>query len=166
MSSVVVAAALRRLAQQPVSTVEPEAVEALQDALAVEHAALWSYALAIAFLPTAQARQARDDADEHRELRSAIEQTLTDLGHRPVSAQPAYATPRPVTDAESAAELLVIAETDALAAWRSVMEHTVDRPLRRAALEALSKSTRRCARWRRIVGTSPAIPVFPGRPGG
>lgn len=148
----------------PVSTVEPEAVEALQDALAAEHAALWSYSLAVAFLPNRRAQQAREDADQHRELRAAIEQTLTDLGQRPVSALPAYATPKPVTDADTAAELLVIAETDALGAWRSVLEHTVDRPLRRAALEALTKATRRCAYWRRVVGSSPPIPTFPGHP--
>ena len=62
-----------------------------------------------------------------------IEQTLTQLGQRPVSAQPAYATPQPVTDAASAAGLLVVAETDAAAAWRSVWNAARDRGLREPA---------------------------------
>jgi hypothetical protein len=90
--------------------------------------------------------------------------TLTQLGQRPVSAQPAYATPQPVTDAASAAALLVTAETDAAAAWRSVLERSTDRALRRAGLQGLTDTAARCARWRAVVGTQPAVPVFPGRP--
>lgn len=146
------------------SSLDEEAAAALQAALAAEHAALWCYALAVAFLPPEQAEQARDDAEAHATLRTAVEQTLTDLGQRPVTAQPAYATPAPVVDDASAAELVLVAETDALAAWRSVLEHTTDRPLRAAALTALTDATLRCARWRAVVGRPPTIPVFPGRP--
>ena len=102
------------------------ALDALQDVLGTEHAALWCYALAVAFLPADQAAVARTDAAAHRELRGQIEVTLSQLGQRPVSAQPAYATLRPVTDAASAAGLLVTAETDAAAAWRSVLERSAD----------------------------------------
>jgi Domain of unknown function (DUF4439) len=141
------------------------AVGALQDVLATEHAALWSYALAVAFLVAPdQLAAARTDSAAHRELRAAVEVTLTQVGQRPVSAQPAYATPKPVVDAASAATLLVTAETDAAAAWRSVLERSADRALRRAGLDALTDTTARCARWRAAVGTTPAVPVFPGRP--
>jgi hypothetical protein len=140
------------------------AVAALQDVLATEHAALWSYALAVAFLPPDQVATARTDAAAHRELRAAVEVTLTQVGQRPVSAQPAYATPKPVVDAQSAAGLLVTAETDAAAAWRSLLERGADRSLRRAGLDALTDTATRCARWRAIVGAVPAVPVFPGRP--
>jgi hypothetical protein len=146
------------------SPIDAAAEAALQDALAAEHAALWCYSYAVAFLPAAQLAQARDDEDAHRALRGQIEQTLTRTGAQAVSAQPAYATPRPVTDGPSAAALVVVAETDALAAWRSVVERTSDRDLRGAALRALTDGTLRCARWRVVIGTPPAIPVFPGRP--
>ncbi|GAA1280483.1 hypothetical protein GCM10009609_50300 [Pseudonocardia aurantiaca] len=146
------------------SHIDAAAEAALQDALAAEHAALWCYSYAVAFLPAAQLAQARDDEDAHRALRGQIEQTLTQIGARAVSAQPAYATPRPVTDGPSAAALVVVAETDALAAWRSVVERSSDRELRGAALRALTDGTLRCARWRVVVGTPPAIPAFPGRP--
>jgi hypothetical protein len=138
------------------------AVDALQDALAAEHAALWSYGLAVAFLGPEQAAQAREDAAAHRALRGATETTLTQVGVRPVSAQPAYATPQPVVDAVSAAALALVAETDTLAAWRSVLERTDDRRLRQAALTALTDATLRCARWRVATATPPAIPLFPG----
>lgn len=147
-----------------VSTVDATATEAVQNALAAEHAALWAYSLAVAFLPQASLRQARADTEAHRVLRGAIEQTLAELGARPVSAQPAYAIPRPVTDGPSAAALAVVAETDALAAWRSVLERTTYRELRTAALDALTQGTLRCARWRVVTGDNPAIPIFPGRP--
>ncbi|MFC5993153.1 ferritin-like domain-containing protein [Pseudonocardia hispaniensis] len=146
----------------PVSTIDEAAAGALQDALAAEHAALWVYPMIVVYLPTGQADQARADASAHRTLRAAIEQTLTDIGARPVSALPAYALPRPVTDTASAAALAVVAETDTLAAWRSVLEHTTDVPLRAAALAALTEGALRCTRWRRIAGQTPAVPVLPG----
>ncbi|MEJ3657673.1 ferritin-like domain-containing protein [Actinomycetes bacterium KLBMP 9759] len=146
------------------SSIDEEAAAALQDALAAEHAAIWCYGLAIAFLGPELRGQARTDLDAHRELRKLIELTLTQIGARPISAQPAYATPQPVVNAETAAALAVVAETDALGAWRSVMEHTRDRGLRKASLDALTKGTGRCAAWRTAVGTAPAVPPFPGRP--
>ncbi len=145
------------------AAIDETATAGLQDALAAEHAALWCYGLAVAFLGPQQSAQAREDAAEHLRLRGALETTLTELGARPVSAQPAYTTPQPVTDAASAAVLAVVAETDALAAWRSVLERTTDRPLRRAALDALTAGALRCARWRAATDTLPAVPVFPGR---
>lgn len=145
------------------STIDEAATEALQDALAAEHAALWCYGLVVVYLGPEQGAQARADAEAHRGLRGAVETILTEVGARPVSAQPAYATPAPVTDAASAAALALVAETDALAAWRSVLERTTDRPLRRAALDSLTAGTLRAARWRVVLGTPPAVPVFPGR---
>ncbi|GAA0902144.1 ferritin-like domain-containing protein [Pseudonocardia zijingensis] len=143
--------------------IDDTAVAALQNALAAEHAAIWCYALAVAFLSGADATRAREDEEAHRELRSQVEETLTQLGAPAVSAQPAYATPGPVTDSESAARVAVVAETDALAAWCSVLERTRDRALRQAALDTMGAGTLRCARWRLAVGEPPAIPVFPGR---
>lgn len=138
-------------------------VEGLQDALAAEHAALWCYSLAAAFLTGPAADQANKDARDHLRLRGAVERTLSTLGAPAVSAQPAYATPEPVVDADSAAALLRVAETDALAAWRSLLERSTDPGIRRPALQALTDGTLRCARWRVVTGTPPAIPAFPGR---
>ncbi len=144
--------------------VDPATTDALQAALGAEHAALWVYSLIVAFLPAGQQKQARADDEAHREVRSQIQQTLTQIGTRPISAQPAYSVPKPVTDGPSAAALAVVAETDVLAAWRSVAERTSDQALRRAAIGALTAGTLRCARWRAILNSTPAVPTFPGRP--
>ena len=138
------------------------AIDALQGALATEHAALWCYALAVAFLPPDQAAQARADADAHRNLRSRVAQTLTDVGKRPVSAQPAYATPWAVVDAASAAALAAVAESDTMAAWRSILERTTYVELRQVAITTLTAATVRLARWRTVNGDAPAVPDFPG----
>jgi hypothetical protein len=140
------------------------AIAALQDVLGTEHAALWSYALALAFLAPEQRDSARTDAAAHRELRAELEATLTRAAQRPRPAQPAYVPPRPVVDAASAGALLVAAETDAAAGWRSVLERTTDRELRRSALGVLTATATRTARWRTAIGAEPAVPVFPGRP--
>jgi len=147
-----------------VSTVDDTAAAALQNALGAEHAALWSYALILAFLPDALTRQAREDELAHTTLRGAIEQTLTQIGRKPETALPSYATPKPVTDGASAAALAVTAENDCLVAWRAVIERTTDQGLRQAALKALTDATLRAARWRVVAKTPPAIPVFPGQP--
>jgi len=138
-------------------------IGALQDALAAEHAAVWAYTLVVAFLPADEADRARADAEAHRKLRAAVEATVSQLGKRPVAAQPAYTTPQPVVDAESAAALAEAAETDTMVAWRSVMERTSTRDVRAGALETLAASTVRCSRWRATVGSAPAIPAFPGQ---
>ena len=48
------------------------AVGALQDVLGTEHAALWSYSLAVAYLPPQQLADARADAAAPRERRAQI----------------------------------------------------------------------------------------------
>ena len=60
-----------------------------------------------------------------------------------MSAQPAYATPQPVTDPASAARLAVVAETDCQTSWRALLEQTTDRGLREAGLKALTDATGR-----------------------
>ena len=80
-----------------------------------------------------------------------------------VSAQPAYAAPQPVVDGVSAGALLVSAETDAIAAWRSVTERSSSVPLREAGLKAMVECTGRLAYWRGVTERSPVVPVFPGR---
>ena len=138
-------------------------VDALQRALATEHAALWSYGLALAFLPTDRLATARTDLDTHQQLRGVLEQLISVARGTPAPALPTYRPPRPVTDGPSAAALLALAESDALAAWRSVLEHTADRALRQRGLAALTAGTARAARWRAVAGDIPAIPQFPGQ---
>src|SRR6185503_5739755 len=119
------------MTQTPTSTIDGPTTQALQATLGAEHAALWCYSLAVAFLVEPQQSQARRDADVHRELRGRIEQTLTQLGQQPV------------TDPASAARLAVVAETDCQTSWRALLEQTSDRGLREAGLKALTDATGR-----------------------
>ena len=99
----------------------------------------------------------------HKSLRTSVTEALAGLGQRPVSAQPAYNPPQPVVDSVTAGALLVAAESDTTAAWRSLIERAPTTQLRTAALGWLTDSTGRVAYWRSVTDRAPAVPVFPGR---
>lgn len=142
-----------------------DSVDVLQAALAAEHAAVWVYGLAGAFVSKGLAGQLGEAAVEHRARRDATERMLIDAGAQPVPAEPGYLIPEPVTDTASALRLAITAETDAAAAWRSVIERgPIDPVLRAAAVEALSRAAVRAVRWRATAGITPLTVPFPGMP--
>ncbi|TVT19375.1 DUF4439 domain-containing protein, partial [Amycolatopsis rhizosphaerae] len=137
------------------SPVPAEAVAPLQQALDAEHAAVWIYSLVSAFLSANYEAGLNDGAAEHRRRRDACVRMLTAAGATPDGAEPAYLTPKPVTDAASAKSVVAAAEADAAMAWRGVLERTDDTALRTVALNALLGSSRRGTRWREAAGESP-----------
>jgi hypothetical protein len=138
-------------------------VYAVQGALAAEHAAIWVYGVVEAFVPGTLNGQLEEAARAHQARRDATEQLLTDAGVPPVPPEPGYLTPEPVTDAASALRLAITAESDAAAAWRSVIERSPARlGLRAAALDALTVAALWATRWRETAGTSPVTVPFPG----
>lgn len=143
---------------------DPETTLAVQRALATEHAAIWALGLVTAFLPAALSGAVAEAFTAHVARREATARLLRDRGATPVAAEPAYATPSVVTDQPTALALLVAAESDCAAAWRSVLEHTDDAPVREHALAALIEAAVRATRWRRTAGLSPATAPFPGVP--
>jgi uncharacterized protein DUF4439 len=153
-------ASTRPAAGQPPA--DPETTAAVQTALGAEHAAVWCYGLAQAFLNSDLDRQAQEGLTAHRARRDTTIRVLTDSDVQPVPAEPAYRLPAPVTDQASATRLLVTAESDAAAAWRSVLEHCDDPALRKMALDALVEAAVRGARWSARLGTKPVVPPFPG----
>lgn len=140
-----------------------DTTQAVQRALATEHAAIWCYTFAAAFITGSTA--VTDGATSHQARRDGIERLLKDGGADPVPAQPTYAPPKPVTDATSAAVLLATAESDCTQAWRSVLEHTDDPTLRGTALDGLTAAAVRQAHWRLGAKEKPITPPFPGQPG-
>ncbi|MGW0520481.1 ferritin-like domain-containing protein [Crossiella sp. NPDC003009] len=146
------------------AAMEPEALAALQRALAAEHAADWAYGLATAFVKDTQQNALREGTTQHRARRDTTERLLRDVGTTPVPAEPAYAPPQPVTDQPTAITLLVTAETDTAAAWRAVLERTTDANLRRTSLDALTAAAVRATRWRKAGGATPLTVPFPGQP--
>jgi hypothetical protein len=140
-------------------------VAALQGALAAEHAAVWVYGVAAAFVPNALARRLDEAATAHQARRDTTERMLIDAGVPPVPPEPGYLSPEPVTDAASALRLVITAETDTAAAWRSVVERSpADPDVRGAALEALTAAAVRATRWRQTAGAVPLTVPFPGAP--
>lgn len=151
---------------EPVTTgpLEPEAVDALQQALAAEHAAVWIYGLASALLPADFSKGVEDGADAHRQRRDACERVLTAAGATPNPAEPAYVPANPVTDQPSAVAVVAVAETDAARAWRGVLERTDDNALRTMSAEALLASAARGTSWRAEARQQPAAVALPGAP--
>lgn len=144
------------------SAIPPEAAGPVQEALSAEHAALWIYGLVSAFLPDTYAAGVAEGTAEHHDRRDACVRMLTAVGVEPGAAEPAYITPRPVTDATSAKSVVATAEADAATAWRGVLEQTDDAGLRSVALKALLASARRGTRWREAAGEQPTAIVLPG----
>jgi predicted component of type VI protein secretion system len=139
-------------------------VAAVQKALGAEHAAVWIYELVSAFLPAAFNNALSEGAIAHRARRDASERALAAAKVTPEPPEAAYITPQPVTDQASSLAVLAVAESDAAAAWRSVLENTDDADLRKMALEILTSSAVRATKWRKAAGTTPAATAMPGQP--
>ena len=150
--------------QQP-TTMPADTVTALQQALSAEHAALWLYGTASAFVTGSDETEIIAAMGNVQTLRDATEHRIAAGGATPVPAQPAYLAPQPVTGQTSALAALAVAESDATVAWRSVLELTDDPALRSAGLSALIDSAVRETRWRRLAGQSPASIAMPGAAG-
>ena len=142
----------------------PESLEAVQQALGAEHAAVWVYGLVSAFLPAAFDAPTAEGMTAHRARRDATERLLAAGGVTPRPAEPAYVTPKPVSDQASALGVLITAEVDAGVAWRAVLERTDSADVRRFALEGLTGAAVRAARWRKTAGQTPVAPPMPGLP--
>jgi hypothetical protein len=142
----------------------PETVDALQQALAAEHAAIWAYGLAGAFLPAGSRTALTKGSEIHTVRRDATITTLKSAGATPEAAEPGYSVPQPLTNQSSAFTLLVSAETDTVSTWRSVLEHTSEPTVRKTALDALTDAAVRAMSWRQSAGQTPATPPLPGQP--
>ncbi|WP_317493760.1 ferritin-like domain-containing protein [Haloechinothrix sp. LS1_15] len=139
-------------------------IRALREALAAEHAAIWSYDLIRAFLPGELTDMIDETIAEHRARRDGGRELLRAAGATTDPAEPAYHPPEPVTDEESAAMLAIIAERDTARAWRGLLERTDHGALRQFALQALLSSGTASTRWRSQVGAEPVAVALPGRP--
>ena len=89
---------------RPSPTKQPESAEdkALADALAAEHATIYGYGVAGAFLRGADRRYAVSALDTHLRIRDQLTALITARHASPVVTEPAYRLPMPVTDRPSA----------------------------------------------------------------
>ena len=139
-------------------------VDALQGALATEHAVIWGYGVVGADVAADRKSQVAAAEEQHRLRRDEAAATLRTLGVQPVVAQPSYRLPTAVDDPVSALTAAALMEDSDAAAWRFVLGSTDDPTLRTSALDALVGAAVQAVRWRTVAGISPATTAFPGQP--
>ncbi|MBQ0830921.1 ferritin-like domain-containing protein [Streptomyces tagetis] len=136
-------------------------LEALQAALAAEHAAVYGYGVVGGRIGEGRRAEARAAYDAHRARRDALAREVRDLGARPVAAAAGYALPFPVRDAAGAVRLAAELE-DRVAGVYSDLVRAADGARRATAAGALREAAVRAVRWR---GGSVAFPGLAERAG-
>jgi hypothetical protein len=132
-------------------------VDALQAALAGEHAAVYAYSVIGGRLPGDDpvVTLALDAYAVHRSRRDALVAVLREAGATPDAAEPGYALPRPVEGPESARELGRLVE-DRCSVLHAGVVATAAGDQRRLGADALVDCATRALQW----GAPPT--AFPG----
>lgn len=138
-------------------------IEALQAALAAEHAVIWGYGVVGAAIADRFEDAVREAEQAHRLRRDHTADVLRSLSAEPVEAEGSYELPFPVSDPESALRLAIQLEDGAATGWHFVLGATGTVQLRRSALTALTESAVQATRWRLAAGVDPPTVAFPGQ---
>jgi hypothetical protein len=133
--------------------------DAVQKALAGEHAAIYGYGVAGAWLRGASRASAQAAYSAHRARRDQLERLLTDQSVEPVAAAASYDLPVVVTDAATAVQLALALEEGVAATYADAVAATSG-PLRELSASALQEAAVRAAHWR---GHSVPFPGLPER---
>ncbi|MCX4819733.1 ferritin-like domain-containing protein [Streptomyces sp. NBC_01142] len=136
-------------------------LDAVQAALAAEHAAVYGYGVVGARIGKDREGEATAGYDAHRARRDALARTVRDLDGKPVASEAAYALPFPVPDAAAAVRLAAVLE-DRVAGVYSDLVRAAEGPLRQEAAGALREAAVRAVRWR---GSGVAFPGLAERTG-
>jgi hypothetical protein len=131
-------------------------VEALQAALAGEHAALYGVGVAGGKLSGARFRAATAAYERHRRNRDSLSQFVVDAGEAPVAAEPAYDLPQAVTNAATASALILLIERRLAAVYGDLVEAAGQPAVRAFAVQTLLTVASAQITW----GGAPA--AFPG----
>ena len=139
--------------------------DALQLALAAEHAAVWGYGTVGAALAEGTRAEVLAAQQAHRDLRDRVSGLLEAAGVDPVPTEAAYALPFPVLSAVDAAALAVTLEDGTTAAWVYVLDQAAERSTRELAVAAASAAEVRAVSWRGQAGRVSVTSATPGLPG-
>ncbi len=112
-------------------------LEALQAALAGEHAALYGVGVAGGKLSGAKFSAATVTFERHRDTRDKLSDLIAAAGETPVAAEPAYDLPQPVTNAVSASALILGIERRLAAVYGDLVEAAEQPAVRRLAIDEL-----------------------------
>lgn len=145
-----------------IDSLSEEPIDSLQQALGAEHAAVWMFDFARAFLPDEHTEEIDRAVEAHRQARDACRATLQAAQAAPAPAEPAYIPSESVTGPESALSVVVTAESDTAQAWRGVLDRTEERALRELAFDVLLSSGARTTGWRARSGDTPAAVALIG----
>ncbi|GAA3993392.1 ferritin-like domain-containing protein [Streptomyces marokkonensis] len=133
---------------------EKRELDALQAALAAEHAAVYGYGVVGGRIGEERRTAARTAYDAHRARRDALAREVRDLGGKPVAAAAGYALPFAVPDSAAAVRLAAELE-DRVAGVYSDLVRAAEADRRATAAGALREAAVRAVRWR---GGSVAFP--------
>jgi hypothetical protein len=132
----------------------PGTIRALQAALAAEHAAVYGYGVAGAYLTGSQQATATTDWVAHQVARDELESMLRSLGAQPGAAAVAYQLPAPVHSAGDAAALATVLEDRVATAYLGLVAVSAAAIREFGALQVRA-SALRAAAWR---GSTVAFP--------
>ncbi|MGY1604810.1 ferritin-like domain-containing protein [Geodermatophilus sp. SYSU D00815] len=138
--------------------------EALGEALAAEHAAVWGYGVVGAALTPDARGPAAAAETAHRDARDRLVALLVERGTDPAPPEAAYTLPFPLLSAVDAAALAVVLEDGVASAWVRVLAGAADREIRQLAVDELSAAEVRAVAWRSAAGQNPTTTAFPGLP--
>lgn len=152
------------VAPVPTAPLDGPVVNALQAALAGEHAVVWAYGVLGPRLNDNQQVTARAVLVEHGRSRDRLRTILVGAGAVPVAAEPAYDLPVDPVDAVRGLQLAALLEERLAAVYADLVAATgvTGGPaLRTLAVTALVDAARRTAGWR---GSAPTFPGLPEEP--
>ncbi|WP_440713492.1 ferritin-like domain-containing protein [Gordonia sp. FQ] len=139
--------------------------KALDNAIEAENAAIFTYGVTTAFIGTAERVTVGQYVAAHRVRRDELNADVTAAGGTPPQSAAGYRLPVNVTDATSAATVLLDAEQECARAYRALLEQAGKTELRRRGVDGLTASAGYAAHWRGVLGQSPVTVPFPGTPG-
>ncbi|MFF0271031.1 ferritin-like domain-containing protein [Kribbella sp. NPDC004536] len=130
-------------------------LDALQAALAGEHAALYGVGVAGGKLSGARFNVATELFGAHRDNRDHLSALIVAAGQTPVAAQPAYDLPQAVTNAATAAALILYVERRLAPVYGDLVEAAEQPAVRTFAIDALLTAATNQLTWG---GTPAALP--------
>ena len=139
-------------------------VEALNAALAAEHAAVWGYGVVGAALAADKRTLAAAAENAHRDARDGLVALIAERGAEPVEAEGGYELPFPVLSEVDAATLAVTLEDGVSAAYVRVLGDAAETTTRELAVDALGATEVRAVTWRTRAEKTPVTEPFPGLP--
>ncbi|WP_371497115.1 ferritin-like domain-containing protein [Kitasatospora sp. NBC_00374] len=130
-----------------------------QSALAAEHAAVYGYGVACAYLPVGRQREdGRADYLAHQARRDAWQRLLRAGGAGPTAAAAGYRLPFAVKDQATAGQLAAHIETQLTTVYADVVGAGTG-PVRLQAAGALRESVLRAAHWGAAPSALPGLPA-------